>query len=224
MNMMAGDRIETVAGLRDIYGPLPAHSLAARIVFRHLHPHHRAFIALSPFLVIASANRHGAPDVSPRGDIPGFVAVLDDQTLVIPDRPGNKKLLTLTNILENPAISLILFIPGRTESLRIRGMGRIISDADRLRPLAAHGKLPSTGLIVTVEAAWLHCGRALIRSRLWEPDARVACDALPTLGSMIAEEIGGIDADETEARLERANTALLWGEAGSETAQTDRQG
>jgi uncharacterized protein len=221
---MADDRIETVAGLRDIYGPLPANSLAARIVFRHLHPHHRAFIALSPFLVIGSANRHGAPDVSPRGDIPGFVAVLDEQTLIIPDRPGNKKILTLTNVLENPAISLIFFIPGRTGSMRIRGTARIIRDADRLRPLAAHGKSPSTGLVVAVELAWLHCGRALIRSRLWEPDARVAADALPTLGSMIAEEIGGIDPQETEARLERANTALLWGEPGGDPAQTDRQG
>lgn len=221
---MANDRIETVASLRDIYGPLPVNSLGARIVFRRLHPHHRAFIGLSPFLVIASANRHGAPDVSPRGDIPGFVAVLDDQTLILPDRPGNKKLLTLTNVLENPAVSLIFFIPGRTESLRIRGTARIICDADRLRPLAAHGKLPSTGLIVAVEHAWLHCGRALIRSRLWEPDARAAGDALPTLGLMITEEIGGIDAEETKARLERANTALLWGEPGSEAAQPDRQG
>ena len=217
-------RIETVSGLRGVYGPLPENSLAARIVFRLLHSHHRAFIALSPFLVIASANRHGAPDVSPRGDIPGFVAVRDERTLIIPDRPGNKKLLTLTNVLENPAISLIFFIPGRTESLRIRGRARIIRDADVLRPLAAHGKLPSTGLIVMVELAWLHCGRALIRSRLWEPDARIAADALPTLGSMIAEEIGGIDPQETEARLERANTALLWGEPGSDSAQTDRQG
>jgi hypothetical protein len=84
--------------------------------------------------------------------------------------------------------------------------------------------LPSTALIVAVEFAWLHCGRALIRSRLWEPDLRVAADALPSLGLMIAEEIGSIDGNETEARLERANTVLLWGEPGSDTVQTDRQG
>ena len=130
----------------------------------------------------------------------------------------------MTNVLENPAISLIFFIPGRTESLRVRGKARIIRDADRLQPLAAHGKLPSTALIVAVEFAWLHCGRALIRSRLWEPDLRVAADALPSLGLMIAEEIGSIDGNETEARLERANTVLLWGEPGSDTVQTDRQG
>jgi PPOX class probable FMN-dependent enzyme len=209
---MNAHRVKTLAGLRQVYGDLPANSLASRIVFSQLHRHHRAFIALSPFVVIASADRQGAPDVSPRGDLPGFVAVLDERTLAIPDRPGNKKLVTLMNILENPAVSLIFFVPGRTESLRVTGRARITIDADFLRPLAAYGKPPQSGLVVAVEQAWLHCGRALIRSRLWEPDAHVAADALPTLGAMVAEEIGGIDAGETEARLERANTALLWGE------------
>src|ERR1700693_5185899 len=204
--------IDSLGGLRDLYGPLPEGSLARRIVFPQLHRHHRAFIALSPFVVIASADRDGRPDISPRGDLPGFVAVPDDQTVVIPDRPGNKKLLTLTNLIENPAISLIFFVPGRTESLRINGQARVTTDPDLLQPLAAFGKLPQSALVVAVELAWLHCGRALIRSRLWEPDARVAPGALPTLGSMIAEEIGGIDAREADARLERANTALLWGE------------
>jgi uncharacterized protein len=204
--------IRTSAGLREIYGSLPADSMAVRIVFPHLHQHHRAFIALSPFLVIASADRHGSPDVSPRGDLPGFVAVLDDSTLVIPDRPGNKKLLTLTNILENPLIGLIFLIPGRTESLRVNGRARITVAPDLLKPLAAHGKVPQSGLIVTVDLAWLHCGRALIRSRLWHTEAHAAHDALPTLGMMIAEEIGGIDICETEARLQKANTKLLWGD------------
>jgi uncharacterized protein len=205
-------QVETLTGLREIYGPLPANSMAARIVFPQLHHHHRAFIALSAFLVIASANRHGAPDVSPRGDLPGFVAVLDDRTLVIPDRPGNKKLLTLTNVLENPRISLIFFVPGRTETLRINGRASITTDPDLLKSLAVHRKPPRSGLTVIVETAWLHCGRALIRSRLWQGDARAAHDALPTLGAMIAEEIGGIEVDEAEARLEKANTKLLWDE------------
>ena len=206
--------IDTQASLRGIYGPLPANSLAKRIVFARLHRHHRAFIALSPFAVIASADRHGTPDVSPRGDLPGFAEVLDDRTLLLPDRPGNKKLLSLTNILENPAVALIFFVPGRTETLRIRGRARITTDPDLLRPLAAYGKPPPSGLLIAVELAWLHCGRALIRSRLWEPDARPDPDALPTLGAMIAEQIGDIDVAETEARLDRANTALLWGEPG----------
>jgi PPOX class probable FMN-dependent enzyme len=204
--------IGTLTELRGVYGTLPENSLATHIVFPRLHPHHRAFIALSPFLVIASADRGGAPDVSPRGDVPGFVKILDDRSLVVPDRPGNKKLVTLTNILENPAVALIFFVPGRTESLRVNGPVQITTDPDLLRQLAAYGKLPRSALVVAVELAWLHCGRALIRSRLWEPDAQVAEGALPSLGTMIAEEIGGIEAGETEARLERANTALLWGE------------
>jgi uncharacterized protein len=123
--------------LRRRYGPLPEHSLARQIIFPKLHRHHRAFIALSPFAVIASADRDGAPDVSPRGDLPGFAAVLDDRTIVLPDRPGNKKLVTLTNVLENSAVSLIFFVPGQTDSLRVNGRAQITTDPTLLRPLAA---------------------------------------------------------------------------------------
>jgi PPOX class probable FMN-dependent enzyme len=204
--------ITSPSELRELYGPLPEASLAGRIIFPTLHRHHRAFIALSPFLVIASADRDGVPDISPRGDLPGFAIVLDDRTLVIPDRPGNKKLLTLTNVLENPAVSLIFFVPGRTESLRVNGRAQITTNAELLLPLAAYGKPPQSALVITVELAWLHCGRALIRSRLWQPDSYPANNALPSLGMMIAQEIGGIDSDDVEVRLERANTVLLWGE------------
>ena len=205
-------RIGSPPELRRLYGPLPEHSLARRIIFPKLHRHHRAFIALSPFVVIASADRDGAPDVSPRGDLPGFAAVLDNRTIVLPDRPGNKKLITLTNVLENSAVSLIFFVPGRTESLRVNGRAQITTDPALLRRLAAHDKPPRTALVVSVDLAWLHCGRALIRSRLWEPGCYPAADGLPSLGAMIAEEIGDIDADEAAAKLERANTVLLWSE------------
>lgn len=203
--------VETLSILRELYGPLPQNSMATRIVFPQLHRHHQAFIALSPFLVIASADRNGVPDVSPRGDLPGFVSVMDERSLAIPDRPGNKKLLTLTNILHNPAVSLIFFVPGRTESLRVRGRARITANPSLLGSLAVYGKAPQSSLIVDVDLAWLHCGRALIRSRLWEADSHPPSDALPTLGAMIAEEIG-VSASDTEARLERVNTALLWGD------------
>jgi uncharacterized protein len=204
--------ITSPSELRELYGPLPEASLARRIIFPTLHRHHRAFIALSPFLVIASADRDGLPDISPRGDLPGFAAVLDERTIVIPDRPGNKKLLTLTNVLENPAISLIFFVPGRTESLRVNGRAQITTSAELLLPLAAYGKPPQSALVITVELAWLHCGRALIRSRLWQPDSYPANNALPSLGMMIAQEIGGIAPADVEVRLERANTVLLWSE------------
>lgn len=209
---MDSQGIDSLPELRELYGPLPEGSLARRIIFPTLHRHHRAFIALSPFLVIASADRDGAPDISPRGDLPGFAAVLDERTIVIPDRPGNKKLVTLSNVLENPAVSLIFFVPGRTESLRINGRAQITTNTELLLPLAAYGKPPQSALVITVELAWLHCGRALIRSRLWQPDSYPATNALPSLGTMIAQEISGIDSGEVEVRLERANTELLWGE------------
>jgi len=132
---------------------------------------------------------------------------------VLPDRPGNKKLMTLTNVLENAAVSLIFFVPGRTESLRVNGRVRITTEPAVLAPLAAYGKPPQTALVVAVERAWLHCGRALIRSRLWEPGSYPAPDALPSLGVMITEQIGDIDAGEVEAKLAQANTVLLWDEA-----------
>jgi PPOX class probable FMN-dependent enzyme len=206
--------VSTVTDLRAIYGTPSPNSLAVRCVLPCLDEHHRAFIALSPFVVIASADAQGFPDVSPRGDLPGFVAVPDDHTLLLPDRPGNKKLLTLSNILENPKVALIFLVPGREDSLRVNGRAQITTDPTLLAPLAVQGKDPRSALIVTVEQAWLHCGKALIRSRLWEAEAHVAPDALPTLGKMLADQIAGLDAAEADARLENDKNKL-WGERGS---------
>jgi PPOX class probable FMN-dependent enzyme len=206
--------VSTVTDLRAIYGTPSPNSLAVRCVLPCLDEHHRAFIALSPFVVIASADAQGVPDVSPRGDLPGFVAVPDDHTLLLPDRPGNKKLLTLSNILENPKVALIFLVPGREDSLRVNGRAQITTDPTLLAPLAVQGKDPRSALIVTVEQAWLHCGKALIRSRLWEAEAHVAPDALPTLGKMLADQIAGLDAAEADARLENDKNKL-WGERGS---------
>jgi hypothetical protein len=202
--------ISTLEELRELYGFPPGHSLAVRCVLPSLDRHHRAFIALSPFLVLASADAQGRTDVTPRGDLPGFVAVLDEHTLLIPDRPGNRKLVTLSNIVEHPHVSLIFFVPGREESLRVNGQAQITTDPALLTPLAVQGKPPMSGVVVTVEQAWLHCGKALIRSRLWEPDAQVGPDALPTLGCMLADQIAGLEATEAETMLERAIQERLW--------------
>jgi predicted pyridoxine 5'-phosphate oxidase superfamily flavin-nucleotide-binding protein len=118
---MSAHAISSIETLREVYGSPPPDSLAVRCVLPGLDTHHRAFIALSPFLVMASADAQGMTDVSPRGDLPGFVAVLDEHTLLIPDRPGNKKLVTLSNIVENPHVALIFFVPGRVDSLRVTG-------------------------------------------------------------------------------------------------------
>lgn len=207
---MSQDGVTSLDRLRDVYGAPSPGSLATRCMLKHLDRHHCAFIALSPFVVIASAGRDGAPDVSPRGDLPGFVAVLGPHTLIVPDRPGNKKLVTLGNILENAAVALIFFVPGRTDSLRVNGRARITTDASLLGPLAVDGKVPRSALLIDVTLAFFHCGKALIRSRLWHADAHVAEDALPSLGQMLADQISGVDAAEAEARLERSD-GILWG-------------
>lgn len=212
---MSPQMISSVNELRAIYGTPPADSLGVRCVLPRLDRHHRAFVALSPLVIIASADAEGAPDVSPRGDLPGFVVVMNDNTLLLPDRPGNKKLVTLTNILENPKVALIFFVPGRDDSLRVNGSALISSEPSLLARLAVQGKNPRSALVVTVEQAWLHCGKALIRSRLWNEHAKVPPNALPTLGTMLADQISGVDATKADARLEKANTERLWGEPTS---------
>jgi PPOX class probable FMN-dependent enzyme len=180
--------ITTADQLEAIYGPYPADSAAARIVLPSLHPHHRAFIALSPFLVLASADANGNVDVSPKGDLPGFVAVPDEHTLLIPDRPGNNKILTLRNLVENASVSMIFFVPGRVDTVRVNGKARIITAPDVLRRFDVKGRLPRSVLLVTVEQAWHHCGKALIRSQLWSQEAQVDPTSLPSLGSMTSDQ------------------------------------
>ncbi len=151
--------------------------------------HCRNFIALSPFLVIGSARPDGT-DVSPKGDAPGFVAVLDDKTLVIPDRPGNNRVDTMQNILESPHVGLIFFVPGIKETLRVNGRASITIDPELLGPLAVKGKVPRTGLVVKVDEAFLHCPKALIRSDLWNPEAHAPPGSFPSIGQVIADQIG----------------------------------
>ena len=212
---MSTETVSALSELRMLYGTPPVDSLAVRCVLPHLDKHHRAFISLSPFVVIGSTDAQGSSDVSPRGDLPGFVAVLDDHTLLLPDRPGNKKLVTLGNILENSSVAFIFFVPGRNESLRVNGRAKITTDSALLGPLSVQGKSPRSAMIVTVEQAWFHCGKALIRSRLWDTEAKVTLDALPTLGKMLADQIGGVDAAQADARLEDANKNKLWGDVSS---------
>jgi PPOX class probable FMN-dependent enzyme len=147
----------------------------------------RRFIELSPFLCLATARPDGLADNSPRGDGPGFVRVLDERTLLIPDRPGNNRLDSMTNILHNPNVGLLFFIPGVNETLRVNGRARLVTRSDLLARCAVRGRAPQVALLVEVIEAFLHCSKALIRSRLWQDDAKVERTALPSLGRMIAE-------------------------------------
>jgi hypothetical protein len=133
-----------------------------------LDEHCRAFIAHSPFMLLATAGATGRCDVSPKGDAPGFVRVLDDRHLVIPDRPGNKRFDGMQNLLDNPHAGLIFLIPGKEETLRINGRAWIVRDAEILESLTAMGKRPALAIGVEVEECFLHCAKAFKRSRLWE--------------------------------------------------------
>jgi uncharacterized protein len=205
---MDGDTVGNKAELRAQYGA-PS-DRAVRKQLAKLDAHCRDFIALSPFLVIATSGADGLADASPRGDAPGFVAVLDDKTLLIPDRPGNNRIDSLGNILDNPGVGLIFFVPGINETLRVNGHARITNDAALLAPLAVQGKPPRSGLLVEIKEAYLHCGKALIRSKLWDPASRIERNRYPSLGKIIADQTGGTDIAASERSIEEAYRDRLY--------------
>jgi uncharacterized protein len=160
--------------------------LSLRKQLDHLDHNCRRFIALSPFLCLATSGEDGI-DNSPRGDVPGFVEILDERTLLIPDRPGNNRLDSLANIVRNPQVGLLFFIPGVTEMLRINGRAKIVTRPDILELFAVNNRAPAVVILVETQEVFLHCSKALIRSRLWQEDAKVDRKVLPSLGQMIAE-------------------------------------
>jgi uncharacterized protein len=190
------DTIENVEHLRESYGAPSERSLKKQL--NRLDKHCRDFIARSPFLVIASADPSGRCDASPKGDAPGFVQVIDDTTLLIPDRLGNNRMDTLANLLARPGIGLIFFVPGINETLRVNGRACITTDPALLEPLAVNGKVPRSAILVTAEEIYFHCGKALIRSDLWNPDKQVRRSDFPSLGRILADQIGGISVEESE--------------------------
>jgi PPOX class probable FMN-dependent enzyme len=185
--------------LREHYAP--AIERAKLKSLRKLDQHCRKFISLSPFLCLGTAGEDGH-DVTPRGDRPGFVHVLDDVTLAVPDWPGNNRLDSLTNILSNPNVGMLLLIPGVDETLRINGTAEIRMDSDLLARWEVNGKRPRSALVITVVEAFLHCGKALIRSRLWHDDYKIDRSELPSYGRMLKEQIEIADtAEEIEASV-----------------------
>jgi PPOX class probable FMN-dependent enzyme len=181
--------VEDIREIHEIYGH-PAER-AVKKQLPKLEKHSRAFIALSPFLVMATTDPSGRCDASPKGDAPGFVRVLDDETLLIPDRLGNNRIDTIGNLLECPGVGLIFFVPGLRETLRVNGKAQITTDPLLLEPCAVAGKVPRSAFLITAEEVYFHCGKALIRSDLWNPEKRVAQKDFPNLGIIINEQIGG---------------------------------
>ena len=200
--------IRTPDELRQAFGPI--NPLADKKVLTVLDRFCRDFIALSPFLVLASSDGDGRADASPRGDAPGFVAVVDDRTLLIPDRLGNKRVDSFGNILKAPGVGLIFMVPGINETLRVNGRACITRDAELLTPLAAGGKIPTVGLLVQVEETFFHCGKALMRSRLWDASRQVDRNSFPTLGRIIAEQTEVVSVEVAERTMEEAYRTRLY--------------
>jgi uncharacterized protein len=177
----------------------PTSDLVKKKCVDRLDKHCRDFIALSPFLVLGTSDAEGHADVSPRGDPPGFVKVLDDKTLLIPDRPGNNLLDSLSNIVAHPEVGLLFLIPGFDETLRVNGSAELVRDPALLAPLAVEGKAVKVAIRVRVREVYLHCARSFRRARLWDPAARVPRRTLPSLAKMVMD-MAAMNPDAATAR------------------------
>lgn len=197
---MGGQRIESEAELRELLGE-PSALVVSKVVSR-LNPVTRRFIECSPFLCLASSDRAGNCDVSPRGDPRGFVRILDESTLLIPERPGNRLADSLRNVLENPKVGLLFIIPGVTDTFRVNGHATLITDEELLAPSAVEGKIPKLGILVRIEAAFTHCSKAFLRSQLWDPAQYMERTQLPSNGEVFESLLGNFDGEQYD--LERA--------------------
>jgi uncharacterized protein len=172
------------AQLREVLGGEPARLIREKIADR-LNPLTRQFVERSPFVVVASGRPDGGLDVSPRGDPAGFVRILDERTLLLPDRPGNKLADTLTNLLADDRIALLFLIPGVNDTFRINGRGRIVDDPELLAASEVEGKVPQLGILVKVEEAYTQCPKAFLRSELWNPERHIDRSELPSQGEIL---------------------------------------
>ena len=201
--------VRSEAELRELMGAPIAPPVVEKTL-SSLDRHCLAFIGRAPFVLLASTDAEGRMDISPKGDAPGFVQVLDNKTLVIPERPGNQRFDTFRNLFESPRIGLIFLVPGKRETLRISGTAEVVRDRELLETMAANGKTPALAIAVHVEEAFFHCAKCIIRSHLWQPELWPSIEGLPTLAEtmkdaaslpMPVEVLEGIIKDDEENRL-----------------------
>ncbi|WP_226674944.1 pyridoxamine 5'-phosphate oxidase family protein [Mesobacillus jeotgali] len=185
---------------------------AANKVISFIDEHCRNFILKSPFLSLATSHINGQCDVSPRGDAPGFVTVLDEKHLFIPERPGNRRIDSVHNMITNPNIGLLFLIPGLGETLRINGKAYISRDPELLEKSAVNGKAPLFGILVEVEECYAHCAKAFIRSGLWNPDSWLDKEVLPSVPSMLVAhaKIPNVSAEQVARELKEGYTNRLY--------------
>lgn len=179
--------ISSESELRELYGE-PSRLVQNKVITQ-IDDHVRNYIAQAPFLILATADEKGNCDASPRGDAAGFVHIIDDNHLVIPERPGNKRMDSITNILSNPQIGLIFLIPTLEETLRINGRACVIRDAELLEKMAVKGRVPALGIGVQVEECFIHCAKAFMRSGMWKPETWPEEGTIPNAAQILADHV-----------------------------------
>jgi PPOX class probable FMN-dependent enzyme len=195
--------------LRAVMGePMPR---SVQKAISHLDKNCIAFIAKSPFVLIASCDAQGRLDVSPKGDPAGFVQVLDERTLAIPDRPGNQRADTFINVLQNPRVGLLFLIPGKQETLRVNGRAVIVRDPALRERMAVRGKAPQLALVVSVEEAFIHCTKCMLRSHLWEREFWPDLTGLPSQARFLVDHAGLPESvEEVQASLDETRKTRLY--------------
>ena len=203
------DVVTTVAEIRATLGE--TFETQANKAIDHIDDHCRVWIERSPFIVIASSDASGAMDVSPKGDPPGFVRVLDPHTLAIPDRLGNRRADTFINVVENPHVALMFVVPKRREVVRVSGTAQVVRDRDLLQSMPVNDKTPDLALLVRVREAMFHCGKSMIRSNMWNADAWGPVDGLPTYAEALIDHAKpDFTPEEMQARIEFNESELLY--------------
>ncbi len=190
------ERVSSREQLRELYGQ-PT-ELVIRKQLASLDLHARAFIARSPFALLGTSDLNGRCDVSPKGDGPGFALVLDENTIALPDRRGNRRIDSLQNVVDNPHVGLLFLIPGVDETLRVNGSAIIVRDEDLLERLAVEGSRPNVAVIVTVEETFFHCPKAFLRGHIWDPKSFISRRELPSLSRMILDQTRPPDRSDAE--------------------------
>lgn len=205
---MPDDQVTTPGELRETYA-MPKGRAVAKQMDR-LDRHCRAFIALSPFFLLSTAGADGRLDCSPRGDVPGFVRTPDEHTLLLPDRPGNNRLDSLSNIAENPEVGLLFLVPGFNDTVRVNGRAAISTEAALCAEFAVNGKPARSVIQVTAHEVFFHCAKALMRSRLWSPDAVQDRTQFTSFSRILADQTGEGDGNESDETVAERNRQQMW--------------
>lgn len=189
------------------------HPTQTHKVLDHVDDHCRVWIERSPFIVMCTVDKGGHLDASPKGDPAGFVKVIDDKTLAIPDRPGNHRFDSFQNIFETGRIGIVFMVPNRNEVVRVNGTAQITRDPDLRETMAFNTRVPDFAIVVTVEEAFYHCGKAIIRSKLWKPQEAATTQGLPTYAEALhGQSASGLSFDEISARLAHNDVNRLYDE------------